>query len=134
MNLIEQSPQALAYLGDAVFELRVRSMIVSEKEVGPVKELHRKAEAYVSAQSQSRMYFKIYDLLTEEEQSMLRRGRNCKTNSKAKNASVFEYQHATGLETLFGHLYLKGDMKRLDEVFECCISEKAGGAASETRQ
>jgi ribonuclease-3 family protein len=128
VNPCELSPHVLAYLGDAVFELRVRSMVVQEP--GNVHDLRQKAEGFVSAKNQSRMYFKLDGLLDEDEKSVLRRGRNSKPSSWARNASMSDYKHATGLEALFGYLYLKGDTKRLDEIFEICAaaSEQEGEA------
>ncbi|MDR1640860.1 MAG: ribonuclease III [Clostridiales bacterium] len=120
MNLCEMSPHVLAYLGDAVFELRVRSMVVQSP--GTVHDLRQKAEGFVSAKNQSRMYFKLDEFLDDDEKSVLRRGRNSKPSSWARSASMSDYKHATGLEALFGYLYLKGDTKRLDEIFEICVA------------
>jgi ribonuclease-3 family protein len=131
MRLDEYSPLSLAFLGDAVFELYARSRVVLGS-AGNVSSLHKKTKAYVNASSQRQMYFRIFSLLEPDEQAVLKRGRNSKTNSKAKNASVADYQHATGLESLFGYLFLKGDKKRLDEIFEICIREETGGSGDET--
>jgi ribonuclease-3 family protein len=77
---------------------------------------------YISAPAQSRMFSQIYDLLSSEEQAILRRGRNAKTGSRPKHVSQSEYQRATGLEALFGYLYLKGDEERLKEIFKRCVA------------
>jgi len=111
----------LAYLGDAVFELLVRDMLL---EMGvPFRDMNSSAQGYVSAVAQSAMYHKIFDLLTEEEQSIMKRGRNLHGASRAKSAGVAEYRHATGLEVLFGHLHHTGETSRLKEIFKLCIGE-----------
>jgi len=112
----------LAYLGDAVFELMVRDMLL--KNGVPFRDMSRRAKDYVSAVAQGAMYHKIFDSLSEEEQGLLKRGRNLHSVSRAKSARVSEYRHATGLEVLFGYLHNTGDCKRLAEVFELCIIEK----------
>lgn len=110
----------LAYLGDAVFELLVREMLL--REGVPFRAINRRAKDYVSARAQSEMYHKIFPALSEEEQSALKRGRNLHTLSRAKNAGVSEYRHATGLETLFGYLHQKGDFARVNEIFILCVA------------
>ena len=109
----------LAYLGDAVFEIMVRDMLVRRNI--PFKDLARNAKGYVSAVAQSAMYHKIFDQLTEGEQSLMKRGRNLHSASRAKSANVVEYRHATGLEVLFGWLHYHGEVERLNEVFQLCV-------------
>ena len=109
----------LAYLGDAVFELLVRDMLIHEGIA--FKHLSRHAKNYVSAVAQSAMYHKIFDQLTEAEQAIMKRGRNLHQTSRAKNAGVMEYRHATGLESLFGYLHYGKQFVRLQEVFALCI-------------
>ena len=116
----EYSPLNLAYLGDAVFELMVREALVSDSTEN-VRSLFRKSKAYVSAPAQSLSYFRLYDHLSPDEQRIAKRGRNSKPSSKAKNASITEYRHATGLESLFGFLYLSGKIDRLKEIFALCV-------------
>ena len=112
---------ALAYLGDAVFELMTREKLL---EAGlPVHKAHRQAKNIVSAKAQSDIYHRIFQSLTEEEQSIMRRGRNLHPVARAKNAEATEYRHATGVEALFGYLYNKGDTARLEEIFALCTSE-----------
>ena len=111
------SARSLAYLGDAVFELFARSKTILEGNI-QVGKLNRKTVAYVKATEQSKMYHAIIGHLTEEELAVLKRGRNAVTKSHAKSATVSEYRHATGLEALFGYLYLKGETERLAELFE----------------
>lgn len=119
------STQNLAYLGDAVFELAVRARLTADGSK-PVSVLNRAAKAYVSAGAQAAMYQKIYPLLTEEEQSVMKRGRNLNTASRAKHANLTDYRHATGLEVLFGYLYLQNQPERLEEVFNLCVGDNHG--------
>ena len=118
------SAQCLAYMGDAVFELYVRKMLLSEG-IQPVSALNKLARQYVSAIAQAEMYHHIESYLTPEEQSVMRRGRNIHSQSKAKNAGLSDYRHATGLETLFGYLFLLDKHERLAEVFELCLMIKS---------
>jgi len=119
----EYSPLNLAYLGDAVFELMVRETLVTDN-LESVRSLFRKSKSYVRASAQSQSYFRVFDRLSQEEQRIARRGRNCKPGSRAKNASMAEYQHATGLEALFGYLYLSGKTERLQEIFALCVPDE----------
>jgi len=110
----------LAYIGDAVFELMVRTHIINTNKAA-ANELHKVAKTYVCASAQAEMYKTLESALTEGELAVMKRGRNAKSHSKAKNASVVDYRYATGMEALFGHLYLKNEIKRLMELFEICI-------------
>lgn len=121
-NPKELSPLVLAYIGDAVFELFVRTMVLSLGNA-PVNKMHKRSREIVKAKGQSDMYFKISDKLTEEEQSVFRRGRNAKSHTMPKNADLMDYKHATGLEALFGYLYLQGNMERLTELFNSGTSK-----------
>ncbi len=116
----EFSALSLAYLGDAVFELCVRAFLVKEYN-STVNKLHKKSKNLVSAVAQSEMYFKIQEHLTEKELAVLKRGRNAKSFTVAKNASVSDYRHATGLEALFGYLFLSGQNERIMELFRICV-------------
>ena len=109
----------LAYLGDAVFELLVRDMLC--KAGVPFRDMSRRAKDYVSAVAQNAMYHHIFDALSEEEQAMMKRGRNLHGASRAKSANVSEYRHATGLEVLFGHLHYQGAFDRLHVIFALCV-------------
>ena len=122
--MTSQTPTAsLAYLGDAVFELRVREMLLVQSKNGTSAHmLNKMARKYVSAPAQAAMYHAIFPTLTEEEQSVIKRGRNLHNTSRAKNAEVADYRHATGLETLFGFLYENGDHARITELFERCVT------------
>ena len=106
----------LAHLGDAVYELLVRSWLCSRgKATG--KGLHRATIAMVCAKAQCRLSEKILPLLTEEEQAVFRRGRNANVHTIPHNTSRQEYQQATALEALFGWLYLQGRRDRINELF-----------------
>lgn len=108
----EYSPLVLAYIGDAVFELFIRTEIVSRGNA-PVNKLHKEVRDYVKASAQANMYNRIKSYLTEEEETIFRRGRNAKSSSVPKNAKLLDYKHATGLEALCGYLYLDGQIERL---------------------
>ena len=110
------SPLALAYIGDAVYEMCVRTMVLAEGNA-PVNRLHKKAREVVNAKAQAEMYFCIADSLTEEEAAVFRRGRNAKSYTTPKNADLQDYRHATGLEAVFGYLYLAGKMERAVFLF-----------------
>ncbi|MBO6196867.1 MAG: ribonuclease III [Butyrivibrio sp.] len=105
------SPLTLAYIGDAVYDLVVRSVLVNRGNTA-VNNLHKRASAIVKAPTQAQVAASIMDDLTDEEKDIYRRGRNSKPHTKAKNASTIEYLEATGLEAVVGFLYLKGDMDR----------------------
>ncbi len=112
----QMSPLALAFLGDAAFELRVREKLL-EQGNAPVQQLHRKAVSFVCAEAQSRAVELLEGLLTEEEAQVFKRGRNTHSHPP-KNADVADYRRATGLETLFGYLHLCGSLDRERELFE----------------
>jgi len=115
----------LAYIGDAVFEIMVRTHIMANTK-SAANELHKTAKTYVNAGAQAKMYKLLSGCLSEEEMSLMRRGRNAKSQTKAKNASINDYRHATGMEALFGYLYLKNEVVRLTELFNICIKTIEG--------
>lgn len=106
------SPLTLAYIGDGIFDLIVRSCIVDEGNTA-VQKMHQKTSSIVKASSQAKMIEALFELLTEEEQDIYRRGRNAKSHTMAKNASVSDYRNATGFEALMGYLYLTNQTQRL---------------------
>lgn len=112
----------LAHLGDAVYELMVRSWLCLHGKA-TAKGLHRAAIHYVAAPAQAQRVKRILPVLTQEEQDVFRRGRNASPHSIPQNASREEYQAATALEALFGWLYLKGRRERLNELFEMMMEE-----------
>ena len=117
MDVKRYSPLSLAFIGDSVFDLVVKTVMV-EKANCPANVLHRKTSMVVKAESQSRMaqWYLDNDILSEEENDILRRGRNAKSATTAKNASVSDYRRATGVESLIGYLYLQGRTDRLVEL------------------
>ena len=110
------SPQALAFLGDAVYEILVRERIVHRANM-PVNKLHLQAVEQVRASYQSKAYAVVEPVLTEEELAALKRGRNISSIKPPKNGTMQDYRRATGLECLFGYLYLKGEIQRIIELF-----------------
>ena len=107
---------ALAHVGDAVYELLVRTLL-AERGIATVVQLHRETVARVKAPAQARAAAVILPLLTEAEHAVYKRGRNAKVNSVPQHADAAQYHAATGLETLFGWLYLLGRTQRLRELF-----------------
>lgn len=111
------SPLTLAYIGDAVYDLIIRTVVV-ERANRPANDLHHITVKYVSANAQSRIVQALMEQLTEEEQSIYRRGRNSKPHTTAKNASVADYMKATGFEAVIGYLYLTARMDRALELVQ----------------
>lgn len=109
------SPLALAYIGDSVFDLLVRSIIVSKGNMA-VQKYHKQASSIVNAHAQAAMITALETELTEEEYAVYKRGRNSKPATTAKNASVKEYKIATGYEALLGYLYLTNQHERLIDL------------------
>lgn len=122
VNVKNLSPLNLAFVGDTVFDLFVRERLVCQAN-RPVNKLHKEATTMVKASAQAEAMKKIMPILTEEEIGVFKRGRNAHTNHKAKNASEGDYHYATGLEALFGYLYLSGNKERLTELFDIIVSE-----------
>ena len=106
------SPLTLAYIGDAAYELVIRTMVV-EKGNRQASQLHRLTTSYVKAQAQAAMIEALEPELTEEELAIYKRGRNAKSYTSAKNASILDYRKATGLEALICYLYLSGREERV---------------------
>lgn len=117
LNIKDISAPALAYLGDCVIELMVRRRLVGSG-LSSSKSLNAKALEYVRASAQSEAMKNIIDILTEEEEAYFRRGRNIGHTNTPKNATVGQYRAATGMETLFGYLYLTGQTERAEELFD----------------
>lgn len=117
------SPLTLAFIGDTVFDLLTRTELVCEAN-RPVNALHTAASKRVCAAAQANGIRKIMPLLTEDELAVFKRGRNAHTGGIPKNASSADYHHATGLESLFGWLYLKGETERIAYLYkEICNNE-----------
>ena len=122
-RLAEAGPLTLAYMGDAVFELLTRERIVLAGEKPPA-ELNRLARGYVTAVAQSAAVERLLPLLDEDETAVYKRGRNAKSAHAPKSACAVEYRRATGLECLFGYLYLAGRIERARALFEAvCAPE-----------
>ena len=115
IDVTTYSPLVLAYIGDSVYEVIIRSMVIS-KGNRQVQKLHQESSAFVQASTQSLMMRAIQEHLTEEEHVIYRRGRNSKTVTPAKNQSITDYRRATGFEALIGYLYLSKEYKRLMDL------------------
>jgi ribonuclease-3 family protein len=113
------SPLQLAYIGDAVYELLVRTYILDKNL--QVNQLHRGATRYVKAGAQSDIVHDLDSILSDKERSIVKKGRNAKTNTSPKNADIIEYKYATGFEALFGYLYLNSEEDRIYELFQKII-------------
>ena len=120
-NPKQLSPQTLAFVGDTVYDLLVRGYLASTAQ-RPVGELNRQKVELVNCEAQAEAVKKLTPSLTEEEIDIYRRGRNAFTKNTPKNSSVADYHSATGLEALFGFLYLKGDIDRINNLFTIIIS------------
>ena len=114
------SPLTLAYIGDAVFEIIIRTLIV-EKGQRAAQTLHKHTTRIVCASTQAAIAEAVYDSLTQKEQDVYRRGKNTKIHSSAKNASLSDYRKATGFEALCGYLFLNNDTKRITEIVKLGI-------------
>ena len=121
-DLRSYSPLTLAYIGDGVYELIIRTILVKKGNC-PVNRLHKKASSLVKAGAQSAIMEVIEKELTEEELSVYRRGRNAHSPTMAKHATMADYRRATGFEALMGYLYLKEDYPRMLTLVRMGIGE-----------
>ena len=112
VDIREYSPLTLAYIGDSIYDLIIKSLVINEGNK-QVQKLHRMTSSLVQASAQSRMMRTIQEHLTEDEHAVYKRGRNAKSISPAKNQSITDYSRATGFEALMGYLYLKKEWKRM---------------------
>lgn len=117
---IMYSPAQLAYAGDAVYELLVRSYVINSHDTN-VNKMHRLTVKFVKANAQAYLIKMLEEFLTDEEIRIVKRGRNAKVTSSPKNADLMEYRYATGFEALFGYLYLNNELNRLMELFNMVI-------------
>lgn len=115
VDIREYSPLTLAYIGDSIYDLIIKSLVINEGNK-QVQKLHQETSSLVQASAQSKMMRTLQEILTEEEHAIYKRGRNAKSVSPAKNQSITDYRRATGFEALMGYLYLKKDMKRLIDL------------------
>lgn len=116
INPKQLSPLNLAFIGDCVYEMLVRETLVADAN-RPVNDLHKESVRYVSAKAQTAAYEKIKDCLTDDEITVFKRGRNAKVGHSPKSATEGEYHCATGIEALFGYLYLTEQLDRIKELF-----------------
>lgn len=127
------SPLTLAYIGDSIYDLVIKTYLLSKGNM-PVNKLNRHASLLVRAQTQSEMIGWLESSLTEEEMAVYKRGRNAKSYTSAKNASIGDYRRATGFEALMGYLYLSGKYCRMMELIRAALTafgELAGDTVQE---
>lgn len=117
VDVNQYSPLTLAYIGDSIYDLIIKTLVINEGNK-QVQKLHKRTSHFVQASAQSQMMRVLQDRLTEEEHAVYKRGRNAKSVSLAKNQSVTDYRRATGFEALMGHLYLKKEWKRMLELIK----------------
>ncbi len=122
VDLRTYSPLTLAYIGDAIYDLIIRTLIVKQGNSRPEK-MHKRASALVKASAQAEMIERLLPMLTEEEHAIYKRGRNAKSYTMAKNATMLDYRKATGFEALMGYLYLKEDMSRLIDLVKAGLDK-----------
>ena len=122
MDFFQLNAGALAYLGDSVLEALVREALILK---GLVKSAHLNKEAlnYVTAVNQNKAFLKIEPILTEDEASIFKRGKNCSHLNIPISASAVEYKNATGFEAIFGYLHLTKDSERIRELFSAAYPE-----------
>ena len=122
-NVNEINSLALAYLGDSIYELYIRTYLI-DKGINKVNTLQEEAKKYVSAKSQALILNKINEYLTNEEIDVVKRARNHKRHKSPKNTDIVTYKLSTGLEALFGYLFLTKQNKRIDELMSLIVGEK----------
>ena len=123
VDVMSYSPLTLAYIGDDAYDLVIRTYLLGRGNM-PVNKLNRMADGLVRAKAQSDMMDVIEPMLDEEEHAVYKRGRNAKSYTKAKNATVADYRRATGFEALMGYLYLQGRYVRMVELIRAGIIER----------
>ena len=116
------SPLTLAYIGDGIYDLIIRSLVVAKGNTR-AGELHKRTSQLVKAKTQAEMIEVLLPFLTEEEADIYRRGRNAKSPTMAKNATMLDYRKATGFEALMGYLYLKDEFGRIVELVKTGIEQ-----------
>lgn len=118
----DYSPLTLAFIGDGVYDLLVRSYVVNLAN-RPVGELNKIKVSLVNCKSQAQFAKKLLPVMTEKEEAVYKRGRNASTSNTPKNSTVADYHSATGLEALFGYLYINAQNDRINELFHLIIEE-----------
>lgn len=114
------SPLGLAYIGDAVYEIYIRSYVLRGGNT-TVNKLHKSATKYVSARAQSEIIHALCDILTPEEEAVYKRGRNAHSKTSAKNADIVDYRQATGFEALIGYLFISENYDRIKEIVSLAV-------------
>ncbi len=122
MEVMNLQPLVLAYIGDAVYEAYIRTMLVVNKKTN-VNMLHKMSVNYVKAKAQSDIVRRIMDKLNPDEQDVVRRGRNAKSVTVPKHAEITDYRYSTGFEALIGYLYLINQTDRLMEILRLSVEE-----------
>ena len=117
VDVREYSPLTLAYIGDSIYDVVIKSLVVN-KGNKQVQKMHKETSSYVQASTQSLMMRTIQEVLTDEERAVYKRGRNAKSVSPAKNQSITDYRRATGFEALMGYLYLTKQWKRMIDLIK----------------
>ena len=120
VDVNQYSPLTLAYIGDSIYDLIIKTLVVNEGNK-QVQKLHKRTSRFVQASAQSQMMRVLQERLTEEEHAVYKRGRNAKSVSPAKNQSVTDYRRATGFEALMGYLYFKKEWKRMLELVKIVL-------------
>lgn len=128
VDINSYSPLTLAYIGDSIYDLIIKSIVINQGN-RQVNKLHKETSGYVQASAQSLMMRTMQEHLTDEERAIYKRGRNAKSVSPAKNQSLNDYRRATGFEALLGYLYLKKEWKRMLDLVKIgldSMKEKEG--------
>ena len=128
LNAREYSPLALAYIGDGVYEVMIRTVVIGMGNAS-VNKYHQATKEFVQAKGQAQFYNHIKEILTEREHDIFKRGRNAKSSSSAKNTDILTYRHATGLEALIGYLYIDGNIERILELMKYGFKKTKEGKA-----
>lgn len=122
-NPKQLSPLVLAFIGDSIYDLMIKTYVLDRRGNMPVNKMNHITSALVKAETQSKMVGLIEPMLSDEEEAVYKRGRNAKSYTTAKNATVGDYRRATGLEALLGYLYLEEQYERLSELVKAALTE-----------
>lgn len=120
INLQQTSPLALAYIGDAIYEVYIRKILIENPDLS-VDKLHKKAVTYVKAKAQAEIVLELQEELTVEEWTVVKKGRNQKSKTVPKNSDIGDYRYATGFEALIGYLFCQQDYERLMEIMKRAV-------------
>lgn len=133
VDIQNYSPLTLAYIGDSVYDLIIKTMVINQGNK-QVKKLHQETSSMVQAAAQSAMMRSLQSILTEEEHAVYKRGRNAKSVSPAKNQSLTDYRRATGFEALMGWLYLQNNWERIIELVKIGLESLEQGEKEENEE